>query len=235
MIQLIAVIPVYNEDEIIEKVLIDWLNVFKNLGIDFEIHVYNDGSIDNTFGKLTNFSEIHPEIIVHNKQNTGHGPTLALAYKENINNTEWLFQADSDNEISPAYFEKLWNERNKADILVGKRIYKNKSLSRIFITFVAGVLVKALFGFGINDTNVPFRLLKSDKFKEFFRYLPEKTMVPNILMSGYACFHKYKIIEIPVHYTLRQTGTCSIKGLKLFKTAFNALINVITYRLKGCR
>ncbi|OGI02331.1 MAG: hypothetical protein A2Y25_10355 [Candidatus Melainabacteria bacterium GWF2_37_15] len=233
MKQLIAVIPVYNEHEIIDKVLNDWLNIFKNIGIDFEIHIYNDGSTDNTLDKLKDLSKIHPEIIVRNKQNTGHGPTLALAYKENVNNAEWLFQADSDNEISPDYFEKFWNERNQANLLVGKRIYTNKSLIRVFITFIAGVLVKALFGCGINDANVPFRLFKTDKFKEFVLSLPEKTMVPNILMSGYACSGKSKIIEIPVNYTFRQTGTSSIKGLKLLKTAFQSSISVFAYRLKA--
>lgn len=232
MKDLIAVIPVYNEEEIIEKVLLDWLKVFSGLNIDFEIHVYNDGSRDNTSKILDELSKKYSEIIVHHKKNSGHGPTLSRAYKENINNAQWLFQTDSDNEISPENFEKLWNKRQDADILSGKRIFKNKALIRKFITFVAAVLVKILFGRGISDVNVPFRLFNSEKFSNFVLNLPEKTIVPNIVLSGYACSKKYRIIEIPVEFTLRQTGTCSIQGLKLLKTAFGAAVNVLSYRLK---
>lgn len=233
MKELITVIPVYNEEEIIEKVLLDWLKVFNELNIDFEIHVYNDGSKDKTPKILDDLAKNHHQIIVHHKSNSGHGATLALAYKENINNAQWLFQTDSDNEISPENFKNFWEKRQNADIVIGKRIYANKSIIRRFITFTAAMLVQILYGKGISDVNVPFRLFRSENFNNFAKNLPENAIVPNIMLSGYVCSKKLKTVEIPVGYTYRQTGICSIQGFKLLKIAFRAALNVLNYKIKG--
>ena len=107
-LDLAVVIPVYNEEEIISTVLSEWYQKLKELEINFEIHVYNDGSKDNTLKNITETSEQLEKVIVHDKENSGHGPTILMGYREN-SHAEWVFQVDSDNEMSPDEFSRVWN------------------------------------------------------------------------------------------------------------------------------
>lgn len=42
------VVPVYNESGAIKEVIQSWETVLSGLNINFDIHIYNDGSKDNT-------------------------------------------------------------------------------------------------------------------------------------------------------------------------------------------
>ena len=41
-----VIIPVYNESEIIKKTIDDITRVLTQLNLNFDIHIYNDGSLD---------------------------------------------------------------------------------------------------------------------------------------------------------------------------------------------
>ena len=49
---LAVVMPVYNEEEIIETVIKDWCKILDKLNMSYQIHPYNDGSKDNSLQKL---------------------------------------------------------------------------------------------------------------------------------------------------------------------------------------
>lgn len=105
-VELAVVIPVYNEEGAIENVINKWTKELNSLGIDFQIHVYNDGSKDNTLQILKHIAKKNNRLILHDKKNSGHGPTIILGYREN-SNVKWIFQIDSDDEIKPETFEDL--------------------------------------------------------------------------------------------------------------------------------
>ena len=73
------VIPVYNEEDIIEKVIYDWLTVAKKFN-GFLI-IINDGSTDNSIKILEKLKKINNRVLVINKKNSGHGPTVYMGYK----------------------------------------------------------------------------------------------------------------------------------------------------------
>ena len=57
---LAVIIPVYNEHQIIGQVINDWNEALKQLSISYEIHVYNDGSKDNTAGVVSEIAQKNP-------------------------------------------------------------------------------------------------------------------------------------------------------------------------------
>jgi glycosyltransferase involved in cell wall biosynthesis len=115
--ELTVVMPVYNEEACIAKVLQSWHEVLRELRIDFMIMALNDGSTDGTENVLRQFrTNDHFQII--NKKNSGHGPTILTGYHEAVEQSEWVFQVDSDDEMSPEYFHELWNRRHGHDALV---------------------------------------------------------------------------------------------------------------------
>ncbi len=228
---LAVVIPVYNEESVIGEVLEEWLNELRRLKINFQIHCFNDGSKDNTLRIINEYSARNSEIIVHNKRNTGHGNTVLSAYRRNYD-IEWIFQIDSDGEIGPEFFKELWGKRTDYDFLIGCRVNRKIPLSRKIVTYISKMTVDIFYGKGINDVNSPYRLMRSEKFKEVFRIIPDDTFAPNVIISGMAVLKEYRTFELPVsqnHIIMRGS---SIRNYRLFKAAFRSFWQTIKFRFK---
>ena len=229
--ELTVVMPVYNEEEIIGEVVEGWSGELERLDIDFEIHVYNDGSKDNTLGVLNTYEAKNKNVLVHDKSNTGHGPTILQGYREN-SSAEWVFQIDSDNEISTGFFEEFLERRKGFDFLIGRRVERQSPLSRRFMTSAARIIVTFLYGKGIFDVNCPYRLMRGQLLRELISEIPPYLFAPNVILSGLVCKNNYRILEIPVVHSLRTTGEVSIQKLKLLKAAARALWQTILFRFR---
>lgn len=229
MKELALVMPVYNEEEILENVINDWTNVFEGLDIDFEILAYNDGSKDKSLEILRKNAENNSRLIVRDKKNSGHGPTILQGYRDCAENYEWIFQTDSDNELGTEGFVELWKNRCDYDFLIGKRFYKNRDASRKIISNVAKIITRILCGKGVSDVNCPYRLMKASVFKDLFLKIESDTFSPNIIVSGFVNRNNIKFFEIPVEWKNRSTGTVSIQKMKLFKSAAKAFFQTIKF------
>ncbi len=232
MKQLALILPVYNEEEIIENVIQKWSVTFESLNIDYEIFAYNDGSLDKSSEILNKIAQKNEKLIVINKNNTGHGATILQGYRECCESFEWIFQADSDNEIDTAEFTQLWENRANYDFLTGKRIYEKRALSRKIVSSVARNLVQILCGKGVSDVNCPYRLMKTEKFKELFKKIPHDTFSPNVIISSFVNKNKLAFFELPVTWQKRTTGSVSIKKIKLFKASIKAFWQTVDFVLK---
>ena len=122
--ELTVVMPVYNEEACIRGVLLKWVRELKKLGITFQIIALNDGSKDQTGQILNQLAVECPEITAVNKPNSGHGPTILTGYRSASQDSPWIFQIDSDDEMGPESFYKLWNERENHDFLSGRRDHR---------------------------------------------------------------------------------------------------------------
>ena len=67
--KLAIIIPVFNEEDIIEKVINDWLFIAKKF--DGFIIVINDGSSDNSLKILKRINKKSNRLIIINKKNIG--------------------------------------------------------------------------------------------------------------------------------------------------------------------
>jgi glycosyltransferase involved in cell wall biosynthesis len=223
--------PVYNEEGAIRDVIDKWTKEFFRLGIDFQIHAYNDGSRDNTLCILNHLASENNNVIVHDKLNSGHGPTIIQGYREN-SNTEWLFQIDSDDEIGAESFGDLWVNRNRFQFLIGKRIRPQQPLTRKLISSISRIIVELLYGNKVYDVNSPYRLMKTEALKKIFFSLPDNMFAPNVVIAGAVSLSRLRCYEIPVQQRERVTGEVSIKKMKLLKAVLQSFYQTITYRFK---
>jgi glycosyltransferase involved in cell wall biosynthesis len=230
-VELAVVMPVYNEAGIISEVINKWIKKLKGLDIEFEIHAYNDGSKDQTLKILNQLALENKRLIVHDKLNSGHGPTILQAYREN-SDAEWIFQTDSDDEIDSDQFEDLWRNKEDYDFLIGRRVYSGQLLARKLVSIASRAIVRIFYGSKVYDVNSPFRLMRSKAFKNFFLSLPEKMFAPNVVISGIVSLYHLRAYEIPVQKKKRTTGEVSLKKLKLIKAALKSSLQTITYRFK---
>lgn len=229
-LDLAVIIPVYNESGAIAKVINKWNTELLKTRINFKIYVYNDGSKDNSLEILRKLNKTNKNLIIHDKKNSGHGSTILQGYCENTH-AEWIFQADSDDEIEPRAFHKLWRYRDKYEFIIGRRCERKSPLVRNIISLVARLVVNIIYGKSVYDVNCPYRLMKVDLFKDCFYSIPKKSFAPNVIISGYAAWKSLKTVEVDVLFKPRTTGEISIKKLKLFKAAVISLWQTILYRI----
>lgn len=229
---LAVIMPVYNEEGAIGKVLEKWVAQLDALGIKYQIHAYNDGSRDRTGEILREAMERFPgKVVAHDKTNSGHGPTILKGYCDNADSNTWLFQIDSDDEMGPGEFPALWEKRADYDFLVGIRDGRTQPLPRKIISFCSRLSVRIFYGKSIWDVNTPYRLMRSSEFSPVFKMIPANTFAPNVIISGMAARKKLRCFEHPVPHGNRQTGEVSIKKWKLLKAAFRSFRQTICFAL----
>ena len=231
---LCVVMPVYNEEAIIHKVLEDWHKALDLLGggVDYVIRAYNDGSMDNSLNEMKNavrsFGDCKIEVI--DKKNGGHGQTILQGYKDaSRDGYEWIFQVDSDGEMSPCDFVKLWSQRLHFDFLIGRRGGRVQAFSRRMISLVSRFIVRIFYGKGVWDVNSPYRLMRMEKFRIWYEEIPSTTFAPNVVLSGVAAHEKLRCYEIPVPQHDRTTGEVSIKRWKLVKAAVKSFSQTVAF------
>jgi glycosyltransferase involved in cell wall biosynthesis len=229
--ELAMVMPVYNEEGAIGNVVRKWTAELQRLNINFQIHTYNDGSKDRTLNILREIAADNKRLVVHDKPNSGHGPTVLLGYREN-SHAEWIFQIDSDDEIGPEKFGELWKNRDRYDFLIGSRVLAEQPLVRRLVSSISRLTVRLFYGSMIFDVNSPYRLMRSSVFKDIFYSLPEGLFAPNVIISGIVSLKNLRAYEIPVQYKPRVTGEVSLKKIKLFKAAAKSFYQTIACRFR---
>jgi glycosyltransferase involved in cell wall biosynthesis len=228
-LDLAVVMPVYNEEGCIADVVGSWLKVFSKQNIKFRVIVLNDGSTDGTKDVLAKFAG-NPNVEIVDKANSGHGPTILVGYSKAVGLAEWVFQCDSDDEISPGYFPDLWNRRNDFDALLGYRSLSNLQMPRIMISVVSRIVVRLLFGRGVRDVNIPYRLIRSDLLGQIVEQIPPGVFAPNVIISGALSQAKLRIHNQHVKWEYRKTGTVSIARWKLWKSAIDSFWQTLKCR-----
>lgn len=230
-LSLAVVIPVYNEEACIEKVVENWLDTLeKELIGDYRLLIYDDGSKDRSYEIISQLSDKHEKILAFSHKNVGHGPTLLRGYKLGFHLAEWVLQIDSDDEINPRDFGAFWRKKQGLDFLVGQRV-RNSPPIRQLITLFSRLAISFLFGRGVRDVNCPFRLMRTSSFEEGVAQIPPDTFAPNILISGLASHSRMKIQEIPITHKFRETGHVSIRNFKLLKAAMQSFFQTFRFAL----
>lgn len=228
--ELCVIVPVYNEEQVIASVLEAWCGMLSGLGVDYRVHVYNDGSKDDSLRVLRQAAAELPCVVVHDKPNSGHGPTILRGYRE-LSDAPWLFQMDSDNELPPEPFAEFWRRREEYDLLIGRRKGSRGSLARQGISGVSAMVVRLFYGPGVPDANIPYRLMRGAAFRDLFATIPADTFAPNIIVSGHAAKQGLRIWCGEVPFRKRETGTVSIVGWKLLRNVVKSFVQVIHFRL----
>jgi len=227
MKKLAIVIPVYNEEDNIEKVLDDWKIVLRKN--EFDIIIVNDGSVDKTNFILNKIQKKNNHIKILNKLNGGHGDSVLFGYKYAVKrNYQFIFQVDSDDQFDSLDFNKLWKIRNKDyDLILGCRENRKDPIIRIFLSkIILRFFFIIFFQKYITDANTPYRLIKNKFLKIFLNNCNIKYLAPNILMSLFA----KKIIPINVKHFQRSKGAIKWPVKKLIFFGIKLIIEIIKFR-----
>lgn len=219
MDKLYIVMPVYNEEENIRKVIAQWHPVAEGIGPESRLVLIDDGSQDNTYAIAAGLKDIYPQLVVHTKENQGHGPTVLRGYRYAIRHgADYVFQTDSDGQTLPSEFSKFWRNRRECGLLLGNRVKRQDGLWRAFISKAAlrGVLL-AVFHVWEKDANTPYRLMKCSQLKEVLQKVPKNFFLANVLITMIYRKNGMGVRYYPITFLKRQGGENTINVKKIFQ------------------
>jgi dolichol-phosphate mannosyltransferase len=214
--------PVYNERNCIESVILEWYESILETKIPFVFCVLNDGSKDDTLLILNNLKDKFPNLHVVDKQNSGHGQTCVFGYKMAIENgADWIFQIDSDGQCDPKFF-KQFIEKIEDDITInvfGNRVTRDDGYKRTMISKFVTLFTFLATKVWVNDANVPYRLMNIHDLKKVIYKIPEDFYLANICLS--VLLKKVNNIHwISIHFNERRAGVPSVKTFSFVKHGF---------------
>ncbi|MBL9204788.1 MAG: glycosyltransferase family 2 protein [Opitutaceae bacterium] len=219
--ELVVVVPVYNEESAIVGVLQEWKTELEKVVPRFLFLVINDGSKDGTLKALSALT--WPQLKVHTHSNRGHGQSCLVGYQEAQKlGAPYVFQIDSDGQCDPVAFKAVWEKRDQAPAVYGRRMTRDDGFSRRLVTRVLRWSLKATQRTRLNDTNVPYRLYRTSVVAEVARQIPATFDLANIGLA--LRMEPLGFVEVPIHFRDRVGGHASVrywgfvrKGRKLFQ------------------
>ena len=224
--ELVLIVPVYNEEGAIVPVLTEWrAELLRTLGDGrFAILVVDDGSTDATPARLSALG--WPELRVHRHANRGHGQSCLVGYIEaHRMGATHVFQIDSDGQCDPAGFASVWERRERAAAIYGRRTSRDDGLARRVISAVLRLSLKLTRRTRLNDTNVPFRLYRAPLAAAAAGRIPGDFNLANIAMA--LLLEPEGFEEVPIHFRDRIGGHPTVriwgfapKALRLHRDLF---------------
>ncbi len=212
--KLTIIIPVYNERDFIEELIMR----VKNLPVEKEIIVVDDCSNDGTGDVIKNIEGIIP--IFHNV-NMGKGSAIRTGL--NYASGDYTIIQDADLEYSTDDIPKLLNYaiKNNLNAVYGSRFKgKGKFLPHsYFANRFLTTLTDILFGGNVSDMETCYKLVKTEILKSLNlkskRFDIEPEITAKLLRKG------IKIWELPINYK----GRSEAEGKKIYwKDAIVAII-----------
>ena len=202
MKKVLVVIPAYNEEKNIERV-VD--NLISNYG-QYDYVVVNDGSTDGTRRVCRKKGYNLLDLPV----NLGLGGAIKSGMKyANYNQYEYVLQFDGDGQHQAQYIETMIKkmEETNADIVIGSRfVEKRKPLTPRMIgsQLITYAIWLTTGGKYIGDVTSGMRLFNKRMIKRFgyeMHYSPEPDTLAYLLNRG------VKIEEVQVEMLERENGT----------------------------
>lgn len=221
---LYIIIPAYNEEENIESVAREWHEVVEKIGNGSKLVIINDGSKDGTYKKLRQLKKELPCLEPIDKQNEGHGATVLYGYNYALKkNASYIFQTDSDGQTIPDEFWQFWEMRHEYSAIIGHRNHRQDGFSRVFVTKTLKAVLFLVFGLNITDANTPFRLMNQETLRKYYKRIPEKFNLSNVMLTVLMVDGKENIKFIPITFRPRQGGVNSINFKKITKIGVQAV------------
>ena len=227
--KLSIIIPVYNEEKTILKVL-DKVKKVKLNDITKEIILVDDFSTDGTKNILSELKDSSLKIFFHQK-NHGKGAAIRTALKHATGDI--IIIQDADLEYEPEEYPKLLEPiiENETKVVYGSRLKAiRKNIKNMYKLHYIGntvltLMTNLLYGSMISDMETCYKVFKKEVIKDMklkakrFDFEPEITA--KILKKG------YKIKEVPINFVGRKFD----EGKKItWKDGIKALYYLIKYR-----
>ena len=197
---LTIVVPIYNEEENIERLCKELSDFIKKSKVETQILFINDGSIDNSEKLINNQCNTNDKFrSLSFKKNSGLSAAIKAGF--DYTNTSLVGYIDADLQTNPEDFNLLLNKISDYDLVTGVRTKRKDSLIKNISSFIANSIRRLFTNDNMDDTGCPLKIIKTSfakkipMFRGIHRFLPAM-----ILLQG------GRIHQVPVRHYPRMAG-----------------------------
>ncbi|HEX5414469.1 MAG TPA: glycosyltransferase family 2 protein, partial [Chloroflexota bacterium] len=204
--QISAVLPAYNEEEIIEESVLRVAAVLEALTDSYEIVVVNDGSGDRTGAVLSRIQlerpSAHLRVVTH-ARNQGYGAALASGF--DAARGDIVFMTDGDKQFDVAELVHLLPALDdETDLVIGWRRHRADPPVRLLNAWLWKQLINLLFGYTARDVDCAFKLFRRAVWQKITVESRGATFSTEFLIK--ARRRGFRVAERPVTHYPRETG-----------------------------
>lgn len=222
--ELSVVLPAYNEEANVERVVREVVSFLDGLDLDYEVVVVNDGSRDRTGEILARLAAEVPRLRPQtHPQNRGYGAALRTGF--DAASKRYVFYMDGDGQFDIRELERLLPLADEDTIVTGYRIERRDPfIRRLNARLFGGFLVRVLLGVRVRDLNCAFKLIPKKVLDAIT--LESTGALINAELYGRAVRKGFGIREIGVHHYPRTAGVQTGAHLGVIVRAFYDLFRL---------
>jgi glycosyltransferase involved in cell wall biosynthesis len=195
--------PFYNEQDNIRRVYQSASTVLRNMGIDYQLILVDDGSNDQTCPIADAIAAVDSRVtVVRHPANLGYGSALQSGFRAATKSL--VFYSDGDGQFDLNELPALIPLMKHYDIVSCFRLDRQDSLIRKFNAWCWTGLVCFLFRLKLKDINCAFKLYKRSIFDRI--EMRSTGALINTEILARAARHGYTITQIGVHHLPRTKG-----------------------------
>lgn len=237
MEKIAIIIPAYNEEKRIGKTLEEYGKFFINLKkeklAESEIIVVINNTKDKTEEVVQKYKKVYPIITYLNFVQGGKGFAITEGFKYSIKKDfDLIGFVDADMSTSPEEFYKLIKNIGSYGGIIASRYIRGSNIktkqpfSRIIVSRLGNVVIRALFSFNFRDTQCGGKIFRKNVIRKILQNLTITEWAFDICLLYYSKKYGFKIKEFPTVWEDR-----SESKLKLKKVSIQVLFAIARLRL----
>jgi glycosyltransferase involved in cell wall biosynthesis len=216
------VIPAYNDETTVGRLINDADDLLKRLCPDYEIVVCNDGSKDRTLAVLREIAAVNPHVrLIDHEVNKGFGYTIRELYMSG--KKDLIFSLPGDYQYAPKELQTMAEGLAENDFVIGHRVNRNDPPRRKLQSQVYNAMLRLFYGNKHKDVN---------SIKLFKRAILDKIKLQSTsaFVDAELCIRAdragFKVIEIPIEHLPRLSQGASGGKFSVIWETFSDLVNM---------
>ncbi|NMC08748.1 glycosyltransferase [Candidatus Microgenomates bacterium] len=244
--KLSIVMPVYNEEKTISKILKKIYLLKLPFDTKKEIIIVNDKSTDRTFEFIDEFIKENKAkdieyVLLSNKRNLGKSQSVKKGVLTSTG--DLVVTQDADLEYKPKdliSFLNLFDKHTSLDVIYGNRFnYQNEfsnivhSFGNRFLTFFSNIFT-APKGFAPNDMETCYKMVRGDILRTIFKTLESKSnfglepeITAKLVRYRKPNGKRLRFRQLDIYYKPRTISQG--KKMRWFKNGFEALLEILYF------
>jgi dolichol-phosphate mannosyltransferase len=232
---LTVMMAAYNEAENLAVLLPKINAVISRLTPDHEILVVDTNTpLDDTRAVCVQNGAVY----LNRENSNNYGDAIRTGI--NHSQGQYVINMDSDGSHDPAFIEKLWNERERADIVIASRYMAGGKTNNpgllVFMSRILNIVFKGIVQLPALDVSNSFRLYNGDKLRQLTLTFTHFDIIEEILAKMiWENDPPARVCEIPFEFQKRLSGKSKRNFIVFSYNFFLAIFKIIHMRKESRR
>lgn len=201
------IIPVYNEEGNLEKLINDLKEFFSDFENQYEILFIDDGSTDSSADYISKNLSENMDLIKH-ENNKGYGEALKTGFKES--KMDLIGYIDGDNQFDVQSITKFLDKLNNHDMVIGERIKREDTWDRLLMSKGFNYLSRFLLNTNFKDIDCGIKVFRREVYEKI-DLTTERTVDAELLAKTEK--NNFDIKQVKVDHYRRDSGESEAEGL----------------------